>query len=373
MSKHRPWTGTAAAPVPAPPRPVRMRDVAELAGVGTMTVSRVLNGTARVAEETSRRVYDAIEQLHYLPNPVARALRGSPSRTIGVLLPYLYDPFFASCAHAINAVAQQRGYSMILMTTNEDARTELEEVRQMIRRQVDGLILVPVNHATRRAREGEQGSAVMTACGQVPVVTLDRPIPHASCDRVEVENEEGGALGAEHLIAHGYREICFLGLERNLHTMRLREKGYNRAMRRAGLVPEAHFECDSRPAMTALLQRLFARARPPRAIFTANGLVTRYTLEALDELGLSIPDEVALVAFDDFELAGLMGSPLTVLRQPTRDLGTAAAELLFGRLTEGARRQPAHTRVLRVELVVRGSCGCPSRTPRAVAPVLSAG
>ena len=340
-----------------------MREVAELAGVGTMTVSRVLNGTARVAEETSRRVYKAIEQLQYLPNPVARALRGAPSRTIGVLLPYLYDPFFASCAHAINTVAQQRGYSMILMTTNENSGTELEEIRQMMRRQVDGLILIPAQEHQEDEHLGEAERAALAA-GHVPVVTLDRPIPHASFDSVEVENEVGGALGADHLIAHGYREICFLGLERGLHTMHLRHKGYERAMKRAGLVAEAHFECSSQSVMTALLRSLFARARPPRALFTANGLVTRYALEALDELGLAIPTQVAMVAFDDFELADLLESPLTVLRQPTRELGREAAELLFDRLAEGDQKQPKQTRILPVEFIVRGSCGCRPRKGR---------
>ena len=331
-----------------------MREVAELAKVGTMTVSRVLNGSARVAEETSRRVYAAIEQLQYIPNPVARALRGSPSRTIGVLLPYLYDPFFASCAHAINSVAQQHGYSMILMTTNEDAGSELDEIRQMVRRQVDGLILIPVQpkHAGVAVRSG------LAIFGGVPVVTLDRPIPQSSFDRVEVENEKGGVLGTEHLIAHGYRDICFLGLELHGHTMSLRHKGYKTAMKHAELSPEAYFDCESQLVVTTLLRRLFAGSRPPRAIFTGNGLVTRYALKALSELGLSIPTQVAVLAFDDFELAELLESPLTVLRQPTRELGKEAAELLFNRLTEGEVKHPQHTHVLPVELVVRASCGC---------------
>ena len=347
-----------ASPVAAAHRPVRMREVAELAGVGTMTVSRVLNGTAHVAEETSRRVAEAIEQLHYLPNPVARALRGSSSHTIGVLLPYLHDPFFATCAHAVNAVAQQLGYSMILTTTNEDPGAELEEIRQMVRRQVDGLIVIPAHRPKRSARTEAATLATLAALGSIPVVTLDRPMPEADFDRVEVENEAGGALGADHLIAHGYRDICFLGLTRDLHTMQLRHKGYQRAMTRAGLAATAHFSCDSQASVTALMRTMFAGSSPPRALFTANGLVTRYALKALDELGISLPSQVAVVGFDDLELSDLLASPLTVLRQPTRELGREAAELLFYRLAKGAQREAKYTRVLPVELVVRESCGC---------------
>ncbi len=330
-------------------RSVRMRDVADLAGVGTMTVSRVLNGTARVSEETSSKVYRAIETLKYKPNQVARALRGSRSHTIGVLVPYLYDPFFATCAHAINEVAQSHGCSVILTTTNEDPATELEAVRQMVRRQVDGLIVIPA----------ERSGSVLTSpeFSDLPIVTLDRPIPDSSFDSVQVKNKEAGTLATDHLIEHGHRRIAFVALSKQLFTMRTRLAGYEAAMRKAGLVPEAHFDCQPQRTVTELLRGLWTRPDRPTAIFAANGLTTRYTLQALAELGVEIPNEIALVGFDDFELAEVMRPPLTVVRQPVAQVGQQGAELLFARMQgdSGAARQRV---VLPVELVVRGSCGC---------------
>src|SRR6201996_5056758 len=120
-----------------------MNDVARVAGVGTMTVSRVLNGSANVTEETAKRVYRAIEKLGYRPNEMARALRGLKTRTIGLIVPYLYDPFFATCAHAIGVAAKKKGYSMILSTSNEDPEIEGAEAHLMLQRHVDGLIVIP--------------------------------------------------------------------------------------------------------------------------------------------------------------------------------------------------------------------------------------
>lgn len=327
-----------------------MRDVAELAGVGTMTVSRVLNGTARVAEETSRRVYEAIEQLHYKPNQVARALRGSRSHTIGLLVPYLYDPFFATCAHAINEVAQSHAYSVILTTTNENPATEMEAARQMAQRQVDGLIVIPA----------ERGGSALTGVEfrDLPIVTLDRPIPRSNFDSVQVENKEAGALATDHLIAHGHRRIAFIGLSRRLFTMKTRLAGYELAMRRAGLQHEAHFDCKPQEIVTQLLSDLWKRKDRPTALFTANGLTTRYCLQGLAALGIEIPKEMALIGFDDFELSEVMRPPLTVVRQPVTELGRKAAELLFDRMRKVPGAETQRRIVLPLELVLRGSCGC---------------
>ena len=330
-----------------------MLDVAELAGVGTMTVSRVLNGTAHVTEETSRRVYQAIEDLQYKPNQVARALRGSRSHSIGVLLPYLYDPFFAACAHAIDVVAQSHSYSVILTTTNEIPATELEAVRQMVRRQVDGLIVIPA--------EGSGSMLTAPEFRDMPIVTLDRPVHGSSFDTVQAENRKAGALAVNHLIGHGHRRIAFIALGKNLFTMKTRYLGYEAAMRKAGLKPEAHFDCKTQEIVTGLIRSLWSRRDRPTALFTSNGLTTRYTLQALADLGLNIPGDMAIVGFDDVELAELMRPALTIVRQPVMELGRTAAELLFRRLEGTSTPEQQHKVVLPVELVLRSSCGCMDR------------
>lgn len=331
-----------------------MRDVADLAGVGTMTVSRVLNGTAHVSEETSRRVYQAIKQLHYKPNQAARTLRGSRSLSIGVLVPYLYDPFFATCAHAINEMAQSHAYSVILSTTNENAAVEIEAVRQMVQRRVDGLIVIPA--------DGSGSNLSAPEFRNLPIVTLDRPIPGSRFDTVQAENRQAGEMAVDHLISHGHRRIAFLALGRQLFTMKTRHQGYEAAMRKAGLEAQAYFDCRTQEIVTDLLRSLWSQRDRPSALCTSNGLTTRYALQALKDLGLAVPRDMAIIGFDDVELAELMRPPLTVVRQPVVELGRMAAALLFQRLLATGTPEPQKKVILPVELVLRRSCGCTGHT-----------
>src|ERR1035438_498177 len=151
-----------------------MSDVARLAGVGTMTVLGVLNGTVPVSTETAQRVQTAIAQLNYRPNQLARAFRGRESRSIGLIIPYLYDPFFANCAHAVTTVAKEHGYSVIITTSDEDPDTEFAEAEQMLERHVDGLVVIPA-----RFRQSRLTRALF---GKTPVVAFDRPVPDPAVD-----------------------------------------------------------------------------------------------------------------------------------------------------------------------------------------------
>jgi LacI family transcriptional regulator len=151
-----------------------MSDVARLAGVGTMTVSRVLSGTVPVSPETAERVRTAIDQLRYRPNELARAFRGQKSRTIGLIIPYLYDPCFANCAHAVTTVAKEHGHSVIITTSNEDPGTEYEQAEQMLQRNVDGLVVIPAGF-----RDSRLSRALF---GKTPVVVFDRPISDSAVD-----------------------------------------------------------------------------------------------------------------------------------------------------------------------------------------------
>ena len=327
-----------------------MNDVARLAGVGTMTVSRVLNGTAKVSEDAARRVHTAIQQLNYRPNELARALRGQRSRSIGLILPYLYDPFFATCAHAVTTVAKQHGYSVIMTTTGEDSDTEYAEASQMLQRHVEGLILIPANKG--------QSRLTRAMLGKTPLVTFDRPLSDPSFDTVLVQNQMGSRRMVEHLIEHGHTSIVFMGLSRNLFTINARFQGYRRAMLDASLEPEAFFQCETPESTLEAIQGHIARKKPPTAYFTSNTLVTRYVFSALLQLGVKIPTEMALAGFDDFDLAELTSPPLSVVRQPAQEMGRVAASQLFERLERGETPQSGNRIVLPVELVLRRSCGC---------------
>jgi LacI family transcriptional regulator len=331
-----------------------MSDVARLAGVGTMTVSRVLSGTARVSEETARRVQHAIEQLDYRPNELARALRGQRSRTIGLIIPYLYDAFFANCAHAITTVAKEQGYTVIITTSDEDTDAEYDEAEQMLQRHVEGLVIIPA--------KAPQSRLTRSLFGKTPVVVFDRPVSDTTFDMVLVQNTSGSRRMVEHLIEHGHQRISFMGLSRKLYTINARHLGYRRAMQEARLQESAFFGCDSKEDTLRALEAQMNSKTPPTAIFASNNLSMRYVFAALVSLGVKVPNDVALAGFDDFDLAELTVPALSVVRQPAQEMGRVAVSLLFERIQRGELPQTGNRIVLPVEIVLRRSCGCKHRS-----------
>jgi LacI family transcriptional regulator len=329
----------------------RMSDVAKLAGVSTMTVSRVLNQQQNVTDELRRKVLAAVKQLRYQPNDLARSLRDRKSRQIGVIVPYLHDPFFAICAHSISGVAQRHGYSVVLSTSDEDPQREIEEANRMLRRSVEGLIVMP-------AQPKASGSLLLAAEFQtLPVVAVDRPIPGAHFDSLVVENASGARHGTEHLLALGHKRIACISLTPKLYTMGQRQRGYRDAMQAAGLRAQVTVVSGDPIDSLKALQALLARKDPPTALFCANNLVTRQVLHHLQTLQINPPQAIALVGFDDFETADLMRPGITVVRQPVEQLGRISAEMLFHRLTPRGQSRPPQETILPVELIVRGSCG----------------
>ena len=336
--------------VPTP----RMSDVAEMAGVSTMTVSRVLNEHPSVSNGVRKRVLAAVERLRYQPNELARSLREQRSRQIGILVPYLFDPFFAACAHAISTVAMEHSYSVVLSTSNEDPGAELTEATQMVRRNVEGLVVIPARI---------MGKAKSLLLGyqfeRTPMIALDRPIEGSNIDHLLVENKGGARTGTEHLISLGHRRIVFLTLSIDLYTMRMRRLGYREGMKAACLTPQITVLSDDLESTRIVLAKLLSGARRPTAVLCANNLITRHVLHCMQGMGIHPPQSVALVGFDDFDTADLLRPGVTTIRQPVEILGRTAAEMLFARLKGGknsANRTPLHV-VLPVEFVIRGTCG----------------
>jgi len=331
--------------------PATMIDVAKLANVGTMTVSRVLNGSAYVGPETASRVHAAIKRLGYRPNEMARVLRGIKSRSIGLIVPSLADPFFAICAHNINAVAQTHGYSMILTASNDSVGTEFSEAEWMLQKCVEGLIICPVP-----AKLSKLSNPIFQ---RTPIVAFDRPLQLPRVASVLVENGAGAKLGTQHLLDHGHKRIHFLGDAPDLFTIKTRRDGYQRAIMGAGLIPESSLDCNSEQIVLEYIKRVMAGKNAPTAFFSGNNRISRYIYRALLHLGLRIPKDVAVVGFDDFDTADMLSPPLTVISQPVEVLGKTAAEVLFSRLKTTADTWPKTSRTaLKVQLVVRVSCGC---------------
>lgn len=337
--------------------PARMSDVAKLAGVSVMTVSRVLNDNHGVSEENRKKVFEAVRQLRYRPNELARSLRDRRSRQIGIIVPYLSDPFFAICAHTISTAAKEQGYSVVLSTSNEDPQTEFDEACLMLRRHVEGLIVIP-SHP-----RGTESSLLNSEFENFPIITVDRPIEEGGFETVVVENERGAREGTEHLIRLGHRHIAYIGLSDDLYTMHTRHQGYLAAMRDAGLRPDSTVISRSVEDALAALRALRSAENPPTALFCANNLTTRHVLQGLKAMGMRTPESIALVGFDDFDTAELVHSGITVVRQPTELLAKTAARLLFSRVMHAAQRKTQRPTALPVELVIRGSSGAALRAP----------
>jgi LacI family transcriptional regulator len=327
-----------------------MRDVAELAGVGTMTVSRVLSRSVPVSDETRQRVERAIATLHFRPNEVARSLREARTRSIGIIVPEFTDPFFALCAQAASQAAKEHAYSFMMTTSEENPETEYAEANRMLRRHVEGLIVIPAANGASRLTQPEFTS--------IPIVAIDRPIRGSHFSTVLVENKLGTRMAVQHLFDHNHRHIAFLGLSDKLFTLNARRVAYAEMMEQAGLVPEAYPNCATQQQTLDLLRSLQEEGRLPTALFIANHPVMHFVLHALHELRIKVPETIALVGFDDFEMADLVQPTVTVVRQPLEELGRVAAAILFERLQDISCSARAKRRVLPVELVVRQSCGC---------------
>jgi LacI family transcriptional regulator len=323
-----------------------LQDVARKAGVGAATVSRVINGGRNVSPSTLAAVSAAIRELGYHPNHAARSLKGAKTKTIGLVVPSVADPFFSSAAAAIEEVARKRGTLVLLATSNNDPKHEREQMSTLIQRRVDGLILVPSSMTDRSLFE-QAG---------FPTICLDRPIKGSPIPTVLGDNYGGAKAATRHLIDHGYRRILCLGGDPQLFTSKRRFQGHKDVIEKAGLPYLAEFHVqDYESAELALRNHLSQKPRID-AVFTTKNSTTVFAYKILKGLGLSIPGDVALLGYDDFELADALDPPISVIRQPVAQLATAAAELLFQQLEDRPAEKGLIT--MDVELVPRKSCGC---------------
>ena len=323
-----------------------MKDVAERAGVGLATVSRVVNELGSVRPATADRVRAAIAELGFQRNEVARALRpGQHSHTIGLLLGDLTNPFYATLAKAAVAVAGSARYAVVLSTVDEDPEVERQAIRELVGRRIAGLVIVPDQGDYRFLREE-------TGRRPLPVVFVDRPSAGAEADTVVLDNEGGGRMATAHLLTHGHRRIAVL-VAPSYYTTGRRLRGYRRAMRDAGVRVDERLVVTLRlgtpEEAEAAMQRLVALADPPTAVFCTTGFLAEGAIRAIGPAARSM----ALVGFDDFPLADLLPVPLTVVATDPERLAEAATELLLARIG-GSTTAPVRV-VLPVRLVERGS------------------
>jgi LacI family transcriptional regulator len=326
-----------------------LEDVARAAGVGAMTVSRTINGHPYVSEETAKKVRAAIRQLGYRPNHAARMLTGQLSRSIGLIVPDLADPFFSVVSHAVQETARENGYLVWLAASNGDPAIEAAQVEQMMHHPVDGILLVPVDSKHKYLKA--------VAEGETPVVTIDRPLEVATSDSVGVENRAGARMAVEHLIQHGYKRVVCVATNMHLLTIKERLIGYELSMRKAKLPRPKAIRLISQADVVPALKDLFQSGARPDALFSVNNSSTLWVIEALREMKIEIGKDVALVGFDDVAFYSLITPPITTIRQPAAELGQMSTRLLLQRIKGEFTASSVRT-VLPVKLVVRESCGC---------------
>ena len=346
-----------------PKKRATLEDVARVAGVGPMTVSRTINGHPYVSEATAKKVRAAIRKLDYRPNHAARMLTGQLSRSIGLIVPDIADTFFSVVIHAVQETARERGYLVWLAASDGDPTLEAAQVEMMMHQPVDGILLVPV--------VAQENYLKTLAAGPLPIVTIDRPIEIATTDSVGVENKAGAIMAVEHLVQHGYKRITCLVANSHLRTMKERIAGYRESMQRAKLPREKEIPLSSQASAKAALSQLFSSRNRPEALFTANNASTIWVLEALKEMKIEMGKDIALVGFDDVDFYTLTTPPITTIRQPAAELGNISARLLLQRIN-GEFNGPCLRTVLPVTLILRESCGC-KRDPMYVSATRSTG
>lgn len=328
-----------------------IKDVASRAGVSVATVSRVLNHNARVKAHLRERILTTIDQLGYQPSGIARNMRSQSVRVIGLVISDIQNPFFTALVRAVEDVAYENQYTVLLCNSDEDLQKEQLYIDVLSRERVAGAIVVPSG----------KGCCAALLHARVPVVMADRTVPDLVADAAVLDNLAGAFQATQHLIELGHTRIGLVSAPANVSVGRERQAGYEKALRKnkialdKQLIRLGNFKANGGYQATRELLELAPR---PTAIFAVNNLMTMGALQAIHEKKLRIPKDISVIGFDDVPWLALLTPPLTAVRQPTYEIGAQAARMLFARLQNSAK--PVETCVLKPELIVRGSTAAPA-------------
>jgi LacI family transcriptional regulator len=337
---------------------VTLRDVGRRAGVSSMTVSRVINGRYGVDVATQRKVEEAIEALDYIPNRIARGLISQKTATIGLVVPDVVNPFFSPVVRGAEKTARKAGYRVLLCNTEGDLRLERDYIEDLVAHRVEGLLLAPANDESRH-------SVFPLLRRGFPLVLFDRALPDLDCDLVACDGVTGARRLVEHLIFVGHRDIAHVTDADDTSTGRERHQGYREALAAAGIAYREDLvfrtTVDQIGGYRAA-QQVLGLSPLPTAIFSVNNMTAVGTMQALRERGISVPEDMALVCFDDVEHLAVLSPFLTVIDQPAETLGSLGAQLLLERISDKAGTRSRRI-VLQTDLIVRVSCGSKSGVP----------
>ncbi|WP_324716592.1 LacI family DNA-binding transcriptional regulator [Carboxydochorda subterranea] len=332
-------------------RPITLRDIAREAGVSINTASRALTGKPDVSDKTRRLVQAVADRLDYRPNQLARGLRQRKTATIGVVVADLANPFFAEVAEGIERTAAGEGYSIIVANTEENEERERRAVHTLVERQVDGILIAPTQSSDASIRYLLQR--------RIPVVLLARFFEHLQVPAVINDDREGARLAVRHLIQRGHRDILYLNGPPYNSSARLRLSGYQDALQEAGIPFRSSLviSTDARAAGGyAAIQQALAAGLPFTAVFCFSDYVSFGAIRALRQARLGIPKDVAVMGYDDIDLAGLVEPALSTVHIAKTRLGQVAARMLMGMMEpSGKQAERVGVTVLAPQLVIRES------------------
>ncbi len=332
-----------------------IKDVARLAGVSTTTVSHVVNHTRFVADATTQKVKEAIEALSYAPSAAARSLKCNTTKTIGMLVTKSTNPFFAEVVHGVEADCYANGYTLILCNTEGDLTKQQDYLRMLAEKRVDGL-LVMCSDLNDRLLD------LLDRYHKVPMVVMDWAPNNHTKDRLQDNAEEGGYLATRYLIEQGHQKIGCLSGQKDKYTCAQRLHGFRRAMAESNLAVNedwlltGDFECES--AVQAAKTTLNMTERPT-AMFCFNDIMAMAFISTLTQHGLSIPEDMSVIGYDNIELANYFSPPLTTVHQPKRRLGEQAITILLERMKNES--SAPMTFEMHPEMVIRHSVMPPKK------------
>ena len=331
----------------------RLKDVAGEAGVSTTVASRALGSYGYVSRESREKVLRAAKKIGYQPDQIAKGLRTRKTYTIGLVISDISNTWFTTVVRAIEDVAEQNGYNLILCNTDENQEKETRYLKVLQSKKVDGLII---------ACTGEKSPYLKKLIrAGLSVILIDRKLKGFHATQVIIDNEFGAYEAAKHLINLGHKRIGVINGHPRTTPGEERFKGYKRALAENNisldptLVKYGDFRMEK---AREGCQELLKVKNPPTAIFVANNVMVMGTYQVLKENNIKIPEEIAVVGFDDPEWASLMEPPLTTVRQPSHSIGTMACQALLQRIRKDERRRLSDEEiVLRPKLIIRKSCG----------------
>jgi DNA-binding LacI/PurR family transcriptional regulator len=339
-----------------------IRDVANLAGVSVATAGRVIGGYGSASSKAVSAVTDAAKKLNYIPNGIAQSMKKKNTKTVGLIIANISNPYFSSIARLVEEIISKEGYNLIICNTDEDAEKELSYLKTLHEKRVDGLMIA----SALKDSEISKDEVHMVYRNSIPTIIIDREIPGLDLPTVTSDNFRGAYEATTHLIKLGHKKIGVIGSD--ISTLFRRVEGYRQAMK-DNFLPSDDYLISNRSydnispgdvseGIFATRELLKDPKTRPTAIIPLNNLLTTGALIAIDEMCLNIPEDIAIIGWDDFDLAPLLKPPITVVKQSSYNIANIATNRLLELILNSSISVEADKKVtLSTELIVRGSCG----------------